>query len=102
MPAKTVKDLVALARANPGKLSFASTGAGSNFHLAGELLRQSAKIDLLVVQYKGTGASIPDLVAGQVHLAVDAIPSALPHVKEGRLRALAVTGPRRSALAPGT
>lgn len=97
---KNVKDLLTVARAKPGSLNFSSSGLGSFGHLSFELFKSQSGVFLTHIPYKGTSASIPDLVAGQVHLAMDAIPSAMPHVKEGRLRALAVTGSRRSALAP--
>jgi tripartite-type tricarboxylate transporter receptor subunit TctC len=100
LPVKTVKDLIALARARPGQLQFASPGAGSVQHLAGELLKLSAKIDMLHVPYKGSGQSIVDLVAGHVHLDFDSIPPVLPHVKSGRLRAIAVTSEKRFSLLP--
>ena len=97
---KDMKDLLALARRKPGHLNYSSSGIGSFGHLTFELLRTQAGVNLTHVPYKGTGASITDLVTGAVHMAVDALPSALPQVKEGRLRGLAVTGPRRSPLAP--
>lgn len=98
--AANVQELFALARRKPGWLNYSSSGNGSFGHLTFELLRKQAGISITHIPYKGTGASITDLVSGNVHMAVDAVPSAMPHVKEGRLRALAVTGPRRSPLAP--
>jgi tripartite-type tricarboxylate transporter receptor subunit TctC len=98
--AKNMKELLATIRAQPGKLNYVSSGIGSFAHLVFELMKQDGNLFITHIPYKGTGATIPDLVAGQVHLAVDAIPSALPHVKEGRVKGLAVTGPRRSPLAP--
>ena len=98
--AKDVKELLALARQKPGFLNYVSSGNASFGHLTFELLTSQAGIQMTHVPYKGTAAAITDLATGQVHLAADAIPSALPHVKEGRLKGLAVTGPRRSALAP--
>lgn len=98
--AKDIKDLLAVARQSPGLLNFASSGKGSFGHLTFALLEKQAGIKLTHVPYKGTAAAIPDMIAGAVHLAADAIPSGLPHVKEGRLRALAVTGSRRSPLVP--
>jgi tripartite-type tricarboxylate transporter receptor subunit TctC len=100
LPVKTVKDLVALAKAKPGQLQFASPGAGSVQHLAGELFKLAGKVDMLHVPYKGSGQSIVDLVAGHVHLDFDSIPPVLPHVKSGRLRAIAVTSEKRFSLLP--
>ena len=91
VPAKSVKELVALAKARPGQLHYASPGAGSVQHLSGELFKLQAKVDMLHVPYKGSGQSIVDLIAGQVHLNFDSVPPVLPHVRSGRLRALAVT-----------
>jgi tripartite-type tricarboxylate transporter receptor subunit TctC len=100
MPAKSVKELIAYAKANPGKLNFASGGPGTTPHLAGELLKSMAGIDMTHVPYKGGGPALTDLVAGQIQLMLENIPSTLPHVKADRLRALAVTGLTRSALVP--
>ena len=100
LPVKTVKDLIALAKARPGQLHFASPGAGSVQHLAGELFKLNAKVDMLHVPYKGSGQSIVDLVAGHVHLDFDSVPPVLPHVKSGRLRAIAVTSEKRYGLLP--
>ena len=98
--AKDMKELFALARQKPGFLNYSSSGIGSFGHLMFEHLGLQSGTTFTHVPYKGTGASITDLISGQVHMAVDALPSGLPHVKEGRLRAFAVTGPRRSPLAP--
>ncbi len=100
VPAKSVKDLVALAKARPGQLHYASPGTGTVQHLAAELFKLQTKIQMLHVPYKGSGQSIVDLVAGHVHLDFDAIPPVLPHVKSGRLRALAVTSEKRFSLLP--
>ncbi len=101
LEAKDVKEMLALARAKPGYLNYSSSGIGSFGHLSFEYLAsQAGGIVLTHVPYKGTSASITDIASGAVHMAVDALPSALPFVKDGRLRALAVTGPRRSSLAP--
>jgi tripartite-type tricarboxylate transporter receptor subunit TctC len=100
LPVKSVKELIALAKARPGQLQFASPGAGSVQHLAGELFKLNAKVDMLHVPYKGSGQSIVDLVAGHVHLDFDSVPPVLPHVKSGRLRAIAVTSEKRYALLP--
>ncbi len=100
VPAKTPQELVAVARARPGALTFVSTGVGSNFHLAGELFKLGARIDMWHVPYKGSPAAIVDLLAGRADLMFVGIPAVLPHVKTGRLRALGVTGLKRSALLP--
>ncbi len=100
VPAKSMPELLAFARGKPGFLNYASSGNGSFGHLVFELFKGEAGVFLTHIPYKGTAAAIPDMVAGSMHLAVDALPSALPHVKDGRLKGLAVTGPRRSALAP--
>jgi tripartite-type tricarboxylate transporter receptor subunit TctC len=100
VPVKTVKDLVALARAQPGALHYASPGAGTVQHLAAELFKLQAKVDMLHVPYKGSGQSIVDLVAGQVHLNFDSVPPVINHVRAGKLRAIAVTSARRFSLLP--
>ena len=100
VPVKTVKDLVALARAKPGALHYASPGAGTVQHLAAELFKLQAKVDMLHVPYKGSGQSIVDLVAGQVHLNFDSVPPVLSHVRAGKLRAIAVTSEKRFSLLP--
>jgi tripartite-type tricarboxylate transporter receptor subunit TctC len=100
VPAKSVADLVALAKAKPGQLNFASFGNGSIAHLAGELLNTTAGVRMTHVAYKGVPQSIADVIAGEVQLMFPTIPSALPHVKSGKLRGLAVTSRERSPLAP--
>lgn len=100
VPAKTVADLVALAKSKPGRLSFASSGYGSSPHLAGELFRQAAGIDIVHVPYRGSAPAITDLRGGQVDLFFDNTPSILPQVKAGAVRALATTGALRSPLLP--
>jgi tripartite-type tricarboxylate transporter receptor subunit TctC len=100
VPAKTVEELIALARAQPGRLNYASAGPGSNAHLAAALFAAMAGVDLAHVPYRGTGPGLNDLAAGQVQLAIFGIPPVLPHVKRGALRALAVTGKRRSTELP--
>jgi tripartite-type tricarboxylate transporter receptor subunit TctC len=101
VPVKTVKDLVALAKANPGALHYASPGAGTVQHLAAELFKLQAKVDMLHVPYKGSGQSIVDLVAGHVHLNFDSVPPVISHVRAGKLRAVAVTSEKRFSLLPG-
>ena len=100
VPAKTVKELIDLARAQPGKLSYASSGSGTSIHLCGELFKMLAKVDMLHVPYKGSAPAMTDMIGGQVQVMFDNMPSALPHVKAGKLRALAVTSAQRSPSAP--
>lgn len=100
VPAKTIREFVDYARANPGKLSYASAGSGAGTHLAGEMLKDRLKIDMLHVPYKGTGPAVTDLIGGQVQVMISTFASALPHVKSGRLRALAVTSAKRSPATP--
>ena len=100
VPVRTVKELIALAKARPGQLHYASPGAGTVQHLAGEYFKLQAKVDMLHVPYKGSGQSIVDLVAGQVHLDFDSVPPVINHVKSGRLRAIAVTSEKRFSLLP--
>ena len=98
--AKSVKELIALAKARPGQLHYASPGSGSSAHLGGELFKQAAGIDIQHVPYKGTGPAVTDLVSGQVSMFITNMPSVLPMVKANRLRPLAVTSLQRSALVP--
>lgn len=100
VPAKTVVELIKLAREKPGQLNYASSGVGTPPHLAGEMLKNLAKINLLHVPYKSAVASLTDLIAGQVQLTFQFMPTALPHVKSGKLRALGVSSTKRTALAP--
>jgi tripartite-type tricarboxylate transporter receptor subunit TctC len=100
-PAKTVAELIALARATPGAINYASGGTGSTPHLAGALFAVMAKVQLTHVPYKGTGPATADLVGGQVQIAFLGIPTVLPHIRSGKLRALATTGKRRSPELPG-
>jgi tripartite-type tricarboxylate transporter receptor subunit TctC len=100
VPARSVKELVALAKARPGQLYFASPGSGSVQHLAGELFKLEAGVNMVHVPYKGSGQSIVDLVAGYVQLNFDSVPPVLPHVRSGRLRALAVTSEKRFSILP--
>jgi tripartite-type tricarboxylate transporter receptor subunit TctC len=100
LPVRSVKDLIALAKARPGQLHYASPGSGSVQHLSGELFKLQAKVDMLHIPYKGSGQSIVDLIAGHVQLNFDAVPVVLGHARQGRLRALAVTSAQRSALLP--
>lgn len=97
---KDMKELLAVARQKPGSLNYASSGVGSFGHLAFEALGALAGVKFTHVPYKGTAAAMADLMGGTIQMAVDAVPSALPYVKDGRLRGAAVTGARRSTLAP--
>jgi tripartite-type tricarboxylate transporter receptor subunit TctC len=100
LPAKTLNDFVALARSQPGKLTYASAGTGSGTHLAMELLKLQLKLDIVHVPYKGTGPALTDVISGQVNSMLSTFASALPHVKTGRLRALGVTSKTRSRATP--
>ena len=100
LPATSLGQLIALAKARPGQITFASLGNGSGSHLTGVLLRNVAGIDIVHVPYKGFGALMPDLIAGRAQLAFNTIPAVLPHVRSGKLRALAVTAGKRSSLVP--
>jgi tripartite-type tricarboxylate transporter receptor subunit TctC len=99
-PAKTLKEWVDYARKNPGKLNYASSGNGTIVHLTAELFKSYADVFLVHIPYKGTALSIPDLASGKVDVLFDSLPTGLPHVRDGRLRALAVTSAKRTALAP--
>jgi tripartite-type tricarboxylate transporter receptor subunit TctC len=99
-PARSVQDFVAMAKANPGKLTFASSGTGALIHLTGEMFKQAAGIDLTHVPYKGTTQLLPDLMDGRIDMALDSLPAYLPHLKSGRVRALAVASRGRSPLLP--
>lgn len=96
----SVKELIALAKAKPGQLSFASSGTGGLIHLTGELFKQMAGVNMLHVPYKGTAQLLPDLIDGRVSLAIDSLPAHIPHIKAGRLRALGVARKTRSPQLP--
>ena len=96
----TVKELIALAKARPGEINFASSGHGTPAHLAGELFNSMAGVKMVHVPYKGAAPALADLLGGQVQLMFSTMPPALPHVKDGKLRALAVTSAKRSPAAP--
>jgi tripartite-type tricarboxylate transporter receptor subunit TctC len=100
LPVKNLAELVAYAKANPGKLSFASAGIGSGSHLAGEYFKRAAGLDIVHVPYKGTGAAMPDLVAGNVQLSLDSMAAFMPMIKSGQLRAVAVGYGQRSPSLP--
>ena len=100
VPAKTVKELIAVAKARPGKLNFASTGNGTSQHLSAELFKFMAGVDMVHIPYKGTAPALTELVAGQVDLAFENMPALIPHIQAGPQRALAVTTAKRSAIMP--
>jgi tripartite-type tricarboxylate transporter receptor subunit TctC len=100
LPAKTVPEFIAYAKANPGKISMASAGIGSGPHVAGELFKMMAGVDMVHVPYRGTGPALTDLIGGQVQIYFDGIPTSLEHIKAGKLRALAVTTATRSEVLP--
>jgi len=100
LPAQTVKELIELAKTRPGYLSYASAGSGGVQHLAAELLKTTTKIDIVHVPYKGAGPVMQDLIGGQVQMFFAGMPPAMPHIRSGKLRALAVTTTARSLAAP--
>ena len=99
-PARTVKGWIEYAKKNPGKLNYASSGNGTIVQLTAELFKAQAGVFVTHIPYKGTGLAIPDLVAGQLDVLFDSLPTGMPHVRDGRLRALAVTTLKRTPLAP--
>jgi tripartite-type tricarboxylate transporter receptor subunit TctC len=100
VPARTVQEFIALAKASPGKLTYASVGVGTPQHLGAELFKMNAGVDLVHVPFRGATAAIPDLLAGRIQMFIGAINSLLPLIKEGKLRALAVAGAKRIASLP--
>ena len=100
VPAKTVNELIALAKARPGELTFASSGSGTGTHVAAELFKSTTAVDIRHIPYKGVVAAIPDLLAGRVTMMFSPIPVVLPLVREGKLHALAVTSLTRSSVVP--
>jgi tripartite-type tricarboxylate transporter receptor subunit TctC len=100
LPAKSMGELIALAKANPGKLNFASSGHGLAAHLAGELFKAEAKIDIVHVPYKGAAPALQDVIAGHVQMMFATASSVVPHIREGTVRALAVASLKRSAVLP--
>jgi tripartite-type tricarboxylate transporter receptor subunit TctC len=100
LPVKNLQELVALAKAQPGKLNYSSSGIGTIVHLNGELFKMIAKVDMVHVPYKGTQLAIPDLANGSVAMMVDNLASALPNIRSGNVRPLALEAPQRSALLP--
>ena len=100
LPVKTLKEFVEYAKKNPGKVNYASSGNGSIQHIAGEMLNQAAGIDMTHVPYKGSGQVYADLISNQVQTHITSVPSAMPHIQGGKLRALAVTGDKRLTALP--
>ena len=100
LPIKTLPEFIAYAKANPGKINMTSSGSGNLSHLTGEMFRMMTGVDVVHVPYKGTVPALTGLVAGEVHVMFDALPSALPHIQSGNLRALAVTSAKRVASMP--
>jgi len=100
LPAASLRELIELARARPGSLNFGSGGSGAAQHLATEFLKSLTGIEMVHVPYKGSGQAIPDLIGGQIQLMIEPLPSALPHIRGGKVRALAVTTRQRSASLP--
>jgi tripartite-type tricarboxylate transporter receptor subunit TctC len=100
LPARNVRELIALAKAKPGDLSYASSGIGGLQHLNAEMFKQMAAVDLVHVPYKGTAQLLPDLMAGRVPMAIDSLPAHLPHIRSGKTRALAVASRSRSPTLP--
>jgi tripartite-type tricarboxylate transporter receptor subunit TctC len=100
LPAKTVAELVAMLKAQPGKLNYASSGAGSTQHIAAELFKEATGTFVTHIPYRGSGPALVDLMAGQVQMSFDTLASVLPHIKAGKVRALAVASAKRSAALP--
>jgi tripartite-type tricarboxylate transporter receptor subunit TctC len=100
LPVRNVKELVALAKSKPGAINFASSGYGGPMHLASELLKSVAHINIVHVPYKGGGLAVNDVIAGQVEMTFVGAPASLPHVSSGRLRLLAVSTPKRMSMLP--
>src|SRR5881394_3581543 len=95
VPARTVKEIIALAKKEPGKLTYASSGNGTSIHMSGAMFLHLTGTDMIHIPYKGSGPAVTDLLGGQVMMMFDNIPSSLPHIKSGKLRALATTGAKR-------
>ncbi len=100
VPAKSLAELVALAKAKPGELTYGHTGAGTSQHLAGELFKSMAKVDIRAIAYRGSTAILPDLLAGRIAIGFVNVVNVVPLVKDGKLRPFAVTSRKRSALVP--
>ena len=100
VPANSLKEFIALAKAQPGKFNFGSSGIGTQFHLSGELLKLLAGINIVHVPYKGTALVYPDMIGGQIHMLFDVPPAALTFIKQGRVRPLGVSGKKRTPVLP--
>ena len=100
LPANNVQELIALAKKEPGKLTYASPGSGSSMHLGGELLKSEAGIEMVHAPYKGAGGAYPDVFAGRVDLLIDPLFSSLPHIKAGNMKPIAIMSAKRSPIAP--
>ena len=100
VPANSVNEVIALAKKDPGKWTYASSGNGTSIHMSGAMFTQLTGTDLLHIPYKGSGPAVTDLLAGQVNMMFDNIPSSLPHIRAGKLRALATTGAKRDPALP--
>jgi len=96
----SVKELIALAKAQPGKITYASSGSGTSIHMSGELFKYMTGVDILHIPYNGSAPAVTDLIGGQVNIMFDNIPSSLPHIKSGKLHALATTGAKRDPALP--
>jgi tripartite-type tricarboxylate transporter receptor subunit TctC len=100
LPVKSVKELIAYAKANPGKLNFGSSGPGSNYHMAAELLKHFTGIDIVHVPYRGSTGMRTDIISGQIQMLFDSVPTMAPMIKSGMVRALGTTGTVRSPILP--
>ena len=100
VPANTLKEVIALAKKQPGKLTYASSGNGTSIHMSAAMFTQMTGTDILHIPYKGSGPAVTDLLGGQVNMMFDNIPSSLPHIKAGKLRAIATTGAKRDPALP--
>jgi len=100
VPAKTVAEFIAYAKANPGKINWATSGNGTSVHLSGELFKMMTGVQMTHIPYKGSAPALTDMIAGTVHVMFDNMPSSLPHIQAGKLRALAVTTSKRSDALP--
>jgi tripartite-type tricarboxylate transporter receptor subunit TctC len=100
LPAKSIKELIALSKSRPGQLTYASTGVGSASHLTMEFFKLASGISYIHVPYKGSANTVPDLIGGQVDMTTSSLIALLPHIKAGRIRAVGITSPRRSPVAP--
>jgi tripartite-type tricarboxylate transporter receptor subunit TctC len=100
VPANTLQQVISLAKMHPGKLTYASSGNGTSIHMSGAMFTQMTGTDILHIPYKGSGPAVTDLLAGQINMMFDNIPSSLPHIKAGKLRAIATTGAKRDPALP--